>query len=282
MLSSFAVRAMRGACVMALLSACAPAPVADLGPVPSASPGSRCLSAAERAGIVRFVSDNGASLAGVVLGAGRQVGVVRFTSDNGASLAGVVLGNGPVGVVMAHSNNTDLCDWVPYGRVLAGSGYTALSIDLNGYGASQASAGVPVDPRYDQDLSAAVRLLRGRGAGTVFLLGEVIGGTAAVKAAAVIVPPVAGVVAVSSVADTLRMDAVAAARVLKVPLLCIASDIDEFLDDTRRIASAAPDAELLVATGSTSGETNLFDPSVEPKAVEVRAAVSAFLHRHAR
>src|SRR6266540_903482 len=233
-----------------------------LGPTPSATPGSRCLTAPERAGVVRFRSDNGASLAGVLLG--------------------VVPGR--AGVVLAHSNNTDLCDWVPYARVLAGLGYVALSIDLNGYGASQASAGVPVDPRYDEDLSAAVRLLRGRGVGAVFLMGEVIGGTAAVKAATAITPPVAGVVDVSSPADTLRMDAVAAARVLRVPLLCIASDIDEFVADVRRIAEAAagaPEHQLLIVADTTSGETNLFDPAIEPKAVEVRAAVESFLRRHA-
>jgi pimeloyl-ACP methyl ester carboxylesterase len=232
-----------------------------LGPMPSATPGGRCLTPPERAGVVRFRSDNGASLAGALLG------------DAGAR----------AGVVLAHSNNTDLCDWVPYARVLAGLGYLALSIDLNGYGASQASAGVPVDPRYDEDLSAAVRLLRDRGVGSVFLMGEVIGGTAAVKAATRITPPVAGVVVVSSPADTLRMDAVAAARMLKVPLLCIASDIDEFLADTRRIADAAgvaPEHHLLIVSDSTSGETNLFDPAIEPKATEVRATVESFLRRH--
>jgi pimeloyl-ACP methyl ester carboxylesterase len=246
--------------LLLLLAGCGGSPSLSPGPIPSATPGGKCLTEPERAG------------------------VVRFRSDNGASLTGVLLGGGRTGVVLAHSNNTDLCDWVPYARVLAGLGYLAFSIDLNGYGASQASAGVPVDPRYDDDLSAAVKLLRGRGVGAVFLMGEVIGGTAAVKAATRINPPVAGVIDVSSPADTLRMDAVAAARELKVPLLCIASDIDEFLADTRRIAEAAagaPEHQLLVVTDSTSGETNLFDPAVERKALEVRAAVESFLRRHA-
>jgi dienelactone hydrolase len=232
----------------------------QLGPLPSATPGAKCLTAREQAGVVRFRSDNGALLAGALLGVGRT------------------------GVIFAHSNNTDLCDWVPYSRVLAGQGYTALSIDLNGYGASQTSAGVPVDPRYDDDLSAAVRLLRGRGVTAVFLVGEVMGGTAAVKAAAEITPPVAGVIAVSSIADTLHMDAVAAAHRLTVPLLCIASGNDEFLDDTRRIAAAASGApyhEMLVVAGATAGETMLFDPGLEVKATQVRAQVAAFLRRYA-
>jgi pimeloyl-ACP methyl ester carboxylesterase len=231
----------------------------QLGPLPSATPGAACLTAWERAG------------------------VVRFRSGNGASIAGVVLGTGRVGVVMAHSNNTNLCDWIPYARVLAGQGYRVLSIDLNGYGASQTSAGVPVDPRYDEDLVAAVGLLRRAGTASVFLIGEVIGGTAAVKAAVAITPPVAGVIDVSSPSQTLNMDGVEAARRLRVPLLCIASDIDEFLDGTRAIAQAAtgaPEHELLVVAGASAGETMLFDPSLEPGAVQVRARVAAFLTRH--
>ncbi len=246
-----------------VLAGCGGRPVGDamgeLGPVPSATPGAGCLTGPERAG------------------------VVRFRSDNGALLAGALLGRGRTGVVFAHGNNTDLCDWMGYARVLAGQGYTALSIDLNGYGASQASAGVPVDPRFDEDLSAAVRLLRGRGVTSVFLIGEVTGGTAAVKAAAEIAPPVAGVVDVSSPARTLRMDAVAAARTLTVPLLCIAAEVDEFLDGTRAIAAAAagPDHQLFIVTGTTGAETMLFDPTLEAKATEVRARVAAFLRRHA-
>jgi pimeloyl-ACP methyl ester carboxylesterase len=231
----------------------------QLGPVPSATPGAACLTAPERAS------------------------VVRFRSDNGAQLAGVRLGTGRVGVIFAHSGITDLCDWVPYARVLAGEGYTALSLDLNGFGASQASAGVPVDPRYDEDFSATVRLLRGSGVPVVFLMGEVIGGTAAVKAASQITPPVAGVIDVSSPADAQRMDGVAAARRLTVPLLCIASAGDEFLDGTRQIADAAtgaPEHELLVVPSSDS-ETMLFDTSLEPRAGEVRARVEVFLRRYA-
>jgi dienelactone hydrolase len=232
----------------------------QLGPLPSATPGAACLTPEE------------------------QASVVRFRSDNGALLAGAVLGSGRAGVILAHSNNTNLCDWIPYARVLAGQGYTALSIDLNGYGASQTSAGVPVDPQYDRDLSAAARLLRGRGVTAVFLIGEVMGGTAAVKAAGEISPPVAGVIAVSSIADTLGMNAVAAAGQLTVPVLCIAADVDEFLDGTRRIAAAAtraPYHELIVVQGATAGETMLFDPSLEPKATEVRAQVAGFLRRYA-
>ena len=229
-----------------------------LGPVPSATPGATCLTTQER------------------------TGVVRFRSGNGALLAGVVFGTGRVAVVFAHSNNTDLCDWAPYARVLAGQGYTTLSIDLNGYGASQTSAGVPVDPRYDEDYSAAVSLLRGRGHPVVFLVGEVIAGIAAVKAATEISPPVAGVVDVSSPAEALSIDGVAAARRLTVPLLCIAAGTDEFLAGTRQVAEAAtgaPEHDLVVVT-STGSETMLFDPTLEPRAGDVRARVAAFLQRY--
>src|SRR4051812_26855517 len=94
--------------LLLLLAGCgaSPSPSPSPGPIPSAMPGGKCLTGPERAGLVRLRSDNGASLAGVLLGGGRT------------------------GVVLAHSNNTDLCDWVPYARVLAGLGYLAFSIDL--------------------------------------------------------------------------------------------------------------------------------------------------------
>jgi dienelactone hydrolase len=238
----------------------APAPGRPLDPVPSVTPGAACLTPAERSG------------------------VVRFTSDNGASIAGVVLGTGRTGVVLAHSNNSDMCDWVPYGRVLAAAGYTALSVDLNGFAASQASAGLPADARYDADLSGAVKLLRGRGVHAVFLMGESIGGTAAVKAAADVTPPVAGVIDISSPAELSGVDALAAAPRLTVPLLCIASEHDEFGGDVRKVANAAtraPEHRLEIVAGSGSQGPSLLDPTVEPKAAQVRELVESFLRGHA-
>jgi hypothetical protein len=42
---------------------------------------------------------------------------VRFGANK--YLGGIVLGSGTTGVVLAHRNGSDLCDWMPYGHVLA-------------------------------------------------------------------------------------------------------------------------------------------------------------------
>jgi hypothetical protein len=52
-----------------------------MGPLPSATPGATCLTPQERAIVVRFRSDNGASIAGAVLGTGRRIEDVVGTRD---------------------------------------------------------------------------------------------------------------------------------------------------------------------------------------------------------
>lgn len=230
------------------------------GPMPTVAPGAACLTPAER------------------------TRTLRFTSGNGASIAGVLLGSGKVALVLAHQVNGDLCEWVPYGRVLASRGYGVLAVDLNGFGASQASAGVPAQPRYDQDLLAAAAVLRSRGAARVILVGATLGGLAAVVAAAQAHPPVAAVVDVSGPAELSGLDAVAAARRLTVPVLCLTSEHDEFVQDVRTVAAAAagaPEHPLVVIPGTASHGIALLDPTVEPKAAQARATIEAFLRAHA-
>src|SRR6185503_15710753 len=43
---------------------------------------------------------------------GRQA---RFKAADGTRLAGVELGKGKTGVVLAHQNQSDLCEWLPFG-----------------------------------------------------------------------------------------------------------------------------------------------------------------------
>jgi hypothetical protein len=44
---------------------------------------------------------------------------VAFTAGDGAALVGIELGQGRTGVVLAHQNSSDLCEWLPYGKRLA-------------------------------------------------------------------------------------------------------------------------------------------------------------------
>jgi dienelactone hydrolase len=228
--------------------------------MPTIAPGAACLTAAERAHTVRFASGNGASLAGVLLGSGR------------------------VGLVFAHQTDADMCEWVPYARLLAAKGYTALAIDMNGFGASQSSAGVPAQPRFDQDLLAAAALLRRQGVTSVVLVGASLGGLASVVAASEAQPPVTAVVDVSGPEQMSGLDDVAAARRLTVPALFLVGERDEFVADVRAVAAAAPKTpthRLVVIPGTASHGVALLDPAQEPQAGAARAAVESFLHDYA-
>jgi pimeloyl-ACP methyl ester carboxylesterase len=229
------------------------------GPVPTVAAGAACLTTAE------------------------QSRTVRFPSGNGAAIAGVVFGSGRVGLVLAHQVNGDMCEWVPYARQLAARGYSTLAIDMNGFGASQPSAGFPARPRYDQDLLAGAALLRGRGVTKVVLVGATLGGLAAVVAASEARPPVTAVVDISGPADLSGLDEVAAAGRLTVPLLCLAGERDEFVDDMRAVAAAAktPQHRLVVIPGTASHGIALIDPAMEPKAGAARAAIEEFLRDYA-
>jgi pimeloyl-ACP methyl ester carboxylesterase len=273
-----------GAAVLAASTACtgpsSPAPTSGAGstqaPQSSAAPSRSALGPP---GAMPTVAAGAACLAPP-----EQSGVVRFTSGNGASIAGVLLGTGDVGLVLAHQTSSDLCEWMPYARVLSGHGYRTLAIDLNGFGASQPSAGVPSDPRYDQDILAAAEQLHRRGVARVILVGASVGGLAAVVAASEAQPPVAAVVDISGPADLAGMDAVAAAGRLTVPLLCLVGGTDAIAAEVGAVNAAAthaPDHPLVVIPGTASHGVALLDPAYEPKAAQARTAVEGFLQAHA-
>src|SRR5438034_1415061 len=52
-----------------------------------------------------------------------RAAALRFFAADDTPLVGVQLGSGPVGIVLAHGSNGDLCEWISYARALAGAGY---------------------------------------------------------------------------------------------------------------------------------------------------------------
>lgn len=241
------------------------------GPVPSVTPGADCLTPPERPGVVRFPSANGASIAGVVLG----------PAPTGGTPAGPT---GGLGVVLAHQTSSDMCQWVPYGRTLVKRGYTVLAIDLNGYGASSASAGNPSQAAYEADVVAAAGHLRGRGVGAVALVGASLGGMASVAAAAELKPPPAAVVDLSGPAQMAGTDAAAAAPKVTAPLLFVVGADDQLAGDVTAVAKAATGAatsRLEVLPGTGSHGVALLDPTQEARAAQVTKMIEDFLAEHA-
>jgi pimeloyl-ACP methyl ester carboxylesterase len=109
----------------------------------------------------------------------------------GASDGGVVhadrYGEGGRWVVLVHGGQFDKGSWEEQARRLAAEGFTALAIDLRGYGRSVAGSASEapslLDEGYPLDLLAAVRYARAEGAEAVSVVGGSLGGWAAARAA---------------------------------------------------------------------------------------------------
>jgi pimeloyl-ACP methyl ester carboxylesterase len=204
---------------------------------------------------------------------------IRFTTNAGAALVGVLLGGGRTGLVLGHQVGSDLCEWLPQAQAFAEQGYRALAFDFEGFGDSQPGSGP--DARVDADVAAAAQQLRRRGASRIILIGSSMGGTAVLSAASRIRPPVAGVVSLSGPASFQGMDAGAAVSRLGVPVLFVAgADDHPFVEDARAMYRTVParDKRLLVIAGGGHGTSMLEFGADAPK---VLAAVRGFIADHA-
>ena len=201
---------------------------------------------------------------------------LRFRAADGVRIVGVEFGKGSKAVVLAHQIRSNLCEWVPFARLLAARGFRALAIDLRGYGLS--GNGGRLTPA--ADVAAAARVERARGARTVLLMGASMGGTAALAAARTITPAPAGVVALSSPAQFGDMDATAAVAAAQVPLLLLAArdDDPEIVAAQQAIydASAATDKQVEILPGYEHGSRILRGTS----RVRARQLVLGFLAGH--
>jgi pimeloyl-ACP methyl ester carboxylesterase len=223
-------------------------------------------------------STSAGSIAKPCLQAAGAPALVRFTTNAGAKLVGVMVGSGRVGLVVGHELGSDLCEWLPQAQALARRGYRVLAFDFEGYGDSTTGSGP--DARLDTDMVAAAKLLRQGGAARIVLIGSSMGGTAALSAATRIRPPVAGVVSLSGPAEFQGIDAGAAILRLRVPLLLVAgADDPGYVDDARAMYGKArvADKRLLVASGNAHGTMLLTSGD---DAARVRAALDRFLGDH--
>jgi glucose/arabinose dehydrogenase/pimeloyl-ACP methyl ester carboxylesterase len=195
--------------------------------------------------------------------------VVRFRAVDGVRLIGVLLGRGPRAVVLAHQGGgggADLCVWMPYARSLARSGYRVLAFDHRNFGSSGGVGNLARLWRVDLDVLGAIRLLRARGATAIVLAGGSLGGAAVIAAGAAAQPPVQGVASFASPTTFQRIDAVAAARNLRVPSLFLSADRDDgFPQAAQSLYDATPpgDKRLWIFPGTAHGAPVLRDPAVK-------------------
>ena len=216
----------------------APAPVVTTGALkPLQQPGARCGAPRTKATLV------------------------RFTAADGTSLDGVMVGSGPVGVVLAHEYQADLCNAWPFADHLARRGLRAFAVDLRCSGRSACPQGDAAG-RVVDDLLAAVAELRGRGVTKVALVGASMGGSAALIAATRAQPPVDAVVELSGEADLtsqlgIPLNAAAAVGQLAVPTMFMVANNDAYttVEETRAMYQAAKTADkrLEVLPGRFNG-----------------------------
>src|SRR5690349_15945207 len=204
--------------------------------------------------------------------------IVRFTASDGVRLIGVVLGHGPRGVILAHQGGEppNLCGWLPYARALAAAGYRVLVFDHRGFGSSGSTSRRSRANRVDFDVLGAIRTLRARGVQSIVLGGASLGGAAVLGAAALVVPSVDGVISFSSPHIYANVDAIAAVRAFRTPVLFLADEHDaEFADEARMLyeACASPDKRLVITDGAEHGFRLLKNP-------DTRALVDSFVAAH--
>jgi pimeloyl-ACP methyl ester carboxylesterase len=209
-----------------------------------------------------------------------------FKAADGARLDGALLGTGRTGVVLATEYPADLCGWVPEAAVLRRRGFRVFLFDFRGLGLSPTPAHARARLDYVQDVLGAARELRARGASRVYLMGASLGATSSIVAAARIHPAVAGVVSLSGEADLSGvfpgsgLDAVAAARTLRVPVLFLAAKDDSLTPpaDVARMRAAlrSRGSRVVVFPSAYHGWDLLY---ITPYRARVDALVRGFLRR---
>jgi dienelactone hydrolase len=194
-----------------------------------------------------------------------KASALRFFAEDDTPLLGVVVGSGPRGIVLAHGQNGDFCEWLPYARELATAGYRVLAFDARGSGL-----------RVDLDMAAAIEALRRTGSEHVIAMGSSMGAIAALIGSASLPSAPAAVVSLSAPAGFGPLHALQAVQRLQAPTFFAASETDEpFVTDARSLyaASAAPDKRLEILPGGAHGSGMLQDAGF-------RSRVEAFIAAH--
>ncbi len=112
--------------------------------------------------------------------AGAQQPVSFSTQDGGRIDADLYGGKGARGVVLAHGGRFNKASWRDQANALTAAGFRVLAFDFRGYGKSTGPGKEDFDGApFHNDVLAAVRYLKSRGAKTVSVVGGSFGGGAA-------------------------------------------------------------------------------------------------------
>lgn len=187
---------------------------------------------------------------------------VMFLAADGVSLAGTLFGEGDRAIVLAHQGTAgaDQTSWHPFAQVLAEHGFAALAFDFRGVGRSSGRVG---ERALDQDLAAAVQLLRDLGYDEIVCVGASMGGTACLRLA--VDEGFAGLATLGSAMVAGRGDPVrvsdADLKLLSLPKLFITAEGDNYtvVDHTKHMFEASPEPKALHLLPGEAHGTDLFN-----------------------
>jgi dienelactone hydrolase len=193
-----------------------------------------------------------------------RASALRFFAADDTPLLGVVVGSGPRAVVLAHGQRQGFCEWLPYARELAATGYRVLAYNSR------------PGTRVDLDIPSAVEALRRTGSPHVIVMGSSAGAIGGLVGSTALASAPAAVVSLSAPASFGPLRALQAVAQLRAPTFFAASELDDpFVGDARALyeASASPDKRLEILPGGAHGVLMLGDPGF-------RSRVEAFIAAH--
>jgi dienelactone hydrolase len=108
------------------------------------------------------------------------VHTIFFPTQDGGRVCADLYGQGSRAVVLAHGGRFNKESWREQAEALAAQGFRILAIDFRGFGCSTGPGQANFDNApFDNDVIAAVRYLKERGAKSVSVVGGSFGGAAA-------------------------------------------------------------------------------------------------------
>ncbi len=197
-----------------------------------------------------------------------------ITANDGTVLRGRVYGSGPTAVVMVHDFDGDQKDLESLAKTAADRGFTVITYDMRGHGASPGEKEVGSTAA---DAASAVRYVRRTmQRNQVLLMGEGLGGTAVLKAASQ--EQVLGVVALSAYSQFRGLSVIDDISRIAAPKLFIAAESDtEGAAAARAFQEKAKEpSDLKLLPGSARGQALREGPEGEA----ARDAVLDFMNAH--
>ena len=205
-----------------------------------------------------------------------EVDYVGLRTSDDVMLIAKQFGTGDLAVVLAHQGafEANQRDWEPFARVIAERGYSAVTLDFRGHGASRGD--VTTSYNIIKDMRALIDHLHAEGYDRIVCIGASMGGTACLQAA--VEYDLVGVAAIGSLMSNgeptkITEDELAA---LTIPKLFITTENDgnNVPKTIKRMYEVSQEPKLLrIFPGNVHG-TDMFK---QPYAEQFTAELLAFL-----